>query len=636
RSGGSDGGDDRLHDRAGARQHPAFRATVRHHPLDGRGRSGRSGVPESFEADRSALCGGGGAPARGGEGVDDGAGRRQDAPRGGVAPAQADLSDPAGQMAAGARLHRHLRRRRRHPHDVWLRRQAAWHRGRGGQGPRERAPCPRARGRPVHHGDRRRRRLSRLGQAHAAGDPARATASPRSGAVRRRLHGAQGRGRRRVRRADRQDGGDRRSRRRRAHRPRRGGHAGDPRGGGAGGLSVEDVDRYRVGRLGSSDGGPRMPLIYHRSRAAVVAALFGLTLGALLLAPRLLPAAEKRLITETDLFQFVWVADPRISPDGKQVVFVRVTVNKKKEGYEMALWIVPTDASQPARPFSAGPRDSSPRWSPDGRWIAFERSAEPKSPEAGTPSTEGGQIWLIAAAGGEAVQLTDLIRGAGSPVWSPDGRTIAFTARANDKDLAKQEKQKKGEKADEEHESDVRVISRAVYRNNGSGYLDPNRPSHLWTVAVPAAAGAPLPKPRQITHGTFSEREPEWSHDGSLLVFNSSHVKEEYYQSPDSDLWSVPAAGGEPQKVIDIAGPINDFALSSDGKSVAFTGYLNAEKPRSYNQPDLFVAPLGGSGGSARNLAASFDFDVEGGVSGDQHPPRGGSPTPVVWSGDGK
>ena len=180
------------------------------------------------------------------------------------------------------------------------------------------------------------------------------------------------------------------------------------------------------------------------------------------------------------------------------------------------------------------------------------------------------------------------------------------------------------------------MISRAVYRNNGSGYLDPNRPSHLWTVAVPAAAGAPLPKPRQITHGTFSEREPEWSHDGSLLVFNSSHVKEEYYQSPDSDLWSVPAAGGEPQKVIDIAGPINDFALSSDGKSVAFTGYLNAEKPRSYNQPDLFVAPLGGSGGSARNLAASFDFDVEGGVSGDQHPPRGGSPTPVVWSGDGK
>ncbi|HEX3528018.1 MAG TPA: S9 family peptidase [Thermoanaerobaculia bacterium] len=383
-----------------------------------------------------------------------------------------------------------------------------------------------------------------------------------------------------------------------------------------------------------------MPLPYHRmpffrlmcnrSQAAVAAALFGLIFGAVLLVPRALPAAEKRLITETDLFRFVWVADPRISPDGKQVVFVRVTVNKKKEGYDTALWIVPTDASQPPRPFTAGLHDSSPRWSPDGRWIAFERSAEGKPDAPSEPS----QIWLIAAAGGEAVPLTDLVKGAGEPVWSPDGKTIAFIARANDQDLAKQEKQKKPEKADEEHESDVRVITRAIYRINGVGYLDPARPGHLWTVAVPAVAGAPLPKPRQITHGTWNEREPEWSSDGSLLYFNSSHVKEEYYQSPDSDLWSVPTAGGEPQKVVDINGPIREFALSRDGKSVAFTGFLNGDKTRSYDQPDLFVAPLGGGG--ARNLAADFDFDVEGGVSGDQHAPRGGKPTPVLWSGDGK
>jgi dipeptidyl aminopeptidase/acylaminoacyl peptidase len=385
-----------------------------------------------------------------------------------------------------------------------------------------------------------------------------------------------------------------------------------------------------------------MPFVCHGHRAAAAVALLGFSLGAALLAPRALPAAEtraeKRPITETDLFQFVWVADPRISPDGKQVVFTRVTVNKKKDGYDTALWIVPTDAGQPPRPFTAGPRDSAPRWSPDGRWIAFVRAPEPKGGDASSSSSSSSsssdsQLWLIPATGGEAVQLTDLVKGAGPAVWSPDGKTLAFTASANDKDLAKWEKQKKGEKTEDEHESDVRVISRAIYRNNGTGYLDPVRPGHLWTVTVPTAAGAPLPKPRQLTHGAREEKEPSWSPDGSLLYFNSSRTQEEYYESPDSDLWSVPAAGGEPQKVVDIAGPIQDFALSRDGKRFAFTGYLNGDKARSYNQPDLFVAA---PGGPARNLAADFDYDVEGGVSGDQHAPRGGNPTPVVWSADGR
>ena len=104
-------------------------------------------------------------------------------------------------------------------------------------------------------------------------------------------------------------------------------------------------------------------------------------------------AAEKRNITETDLFRFVWVADPRISPDGKRVAFVRVSVNAKKEGYDTALWIVPADGSEPARPFTAGPRDTSPRWSPDGKAVAFLRSAQ----KDGKP--EAPQIHLISHTG---------------------------------------------------------------------------------------------------------------------------------------------------------------------------------------------------------------------------------------------
>jgi hypothetical protein len=75
-------------------------------------------------------------------------------------------------------------------------------------------------------------------------------------------------------------------------------------------------------------------------------------------------AADKRLITETDLFKFVWIADPQISPDGSRVAFVRAWVNQKSDRYDSALWIVPTNGGE-ARQLTAGPRDTSPRWSPD-------------------------------------------------------------------------------------------------------------------------------------------------------------------------------------------------------------------------------------------------------------------------------
>src|SRR5262245_28579304 len=78
-------------------------------------------------------------------------------------------------------------------------------------------------------------------------------------------------------------------------------------------------------------------------------------------------AADRRGITETDLFKFVWVADPQISPDGSQVAFVRVTVDQKREGYDTAIWIAKSDGAEPPRVLTNGTRDSSPRWSPDGK-----------------------------------------------------------------------------------------------------------------------------------------------------------------------------------------------------------------------------------------------------------------------------
>jgi dipeptidyl aminopeptidase/acylaminoacyl peptidase len=365
-----------------------------------------------------------------------------------------------------------------------------------------------------------------------------------------------------------------------------------------------------------------------RAAAALVAAL-------LLAAPHTLSAA-KRPIAETDLFKFVWVADPQISPDGKRVVFVRVTVNEKKDGYDTALWIVPTDGSEPPRTFTSGPSDSSPRWSPDGSRLAFIRSAQKDG--HGQPP----QIYLISTQGGEAVALTEVPQGAGSPAWSPDGRTIAFASSANDKDLrkwkgdkAKEAKGKDEKKAEEERESDVRVITRAIYRFNGAGYADLSHPSHLWTVAVPAAGFLELPEPKRLTSGEFDQGNPIWSPDGSTLYFAADTEKETYYNAAHGDLYSMPAKGGEIRHVVSFEGGIGDVVLSPDGRKLGFAGFENPKTDRSFNESDLFVMDAT-SGAKARNLTANLDADLLAGLAADQHPPRGGSPQPVVWSRDGR
>ena len=342
-----------------------------------------------------------------------------------------------------------------------------------------------------------------------------------------------------------------------------------------------------------------------------------LLVAACLAVPAAFASEPKRAITQNDLYAFQWIADPRISPDGSKIVYTHVNVTPKHDGYESSLWMIPAGGGT-ARQISSGKHDTSPRWSPDGSAIVFLRAG------ADGP----GQLYLLSMEGGEARQLTDMPKGAKGPVWSPDGKWIAFNSTALAKDFAASKN---------EAESDVRVITKAAYRSNGEGYLEPGRPAHIWTVAVPAAFSA-LPKPKQITSGEFSENEPVWSRDASQMFFTSNRVSEPYFAPPDHDLYSVSANGGEPVLVASIDGPIGSLALSPDGARMAFVGEFNAGDGvvhRSYSQPDLFVTSVK-PGSTPRNLTTKYDFDIGGGVGGDQAPPRGSSPSKPYWSKDGR
>jgi dipeptidyl aminopeptidase/acylaminoacyl peptidase len=362
-----------------------------------------------------------------------------------------------------------------------------------------------------------------------------------------------------------------------------------------------------------------------QTRLGALCAAMGL--GLALAAHCVAATAQPRHINETDLFSFVWLGDPQISPDAHEVAFVRVTANEKREDYDTSIWTVSLQGHDTPHELTQGKHDAAPRWSPDGRALAFVRASE----KDGKP--QPGQLWILPAQG-EPFALTDLPKGISKPVWSPDGTKIAFLSRTNSDDIAKQERAKDASKghAANERESDVRIIARAVYRSNDTGYLDPKHPDHIWIVQIASTADQKA-EPRQLTNGPFSDDNVFWAPDGEHLYFTSDHAEEPYYETARTDLYALTLRGGAPQKLAPIELDAHSFAPSPDGKRVAFIAE-STHPVRSYSQPDLWILDLTPQA-RPRNLTVQFDWDIAAPVAGDNAAPRAAGDSPPVWTADG-
>src|SRR3954470_8033531 len=127
-------------------------------------------------------------------------------------------------------------------------------------------------------------------------------------------------------------------------------------------------------------------------------------------------ATARRPLRADDIYRLRAVNDPQISPDGAWVAYTVATADSAKDKNDTDVWMTSWDGSQSIRLTSTPESESSPRWSPDGRWLAFV---------SGRQEGKGGQIWLLDRRGGEAQRVTQIKGGVSGVAWSPDGKRLA-------------------------------------------------------------------------------------------------------------------------------------------------------------------------------------------------------------------
>jgi dipeptidyl aminopeptidase/acylaminoacyl peptidase len=284
-------------------------------------------------------------------------------------------------------------------------------------------------------------------------------------------------------------------------------------------------------------------------------------------------ATAKQKITVEDLYRITYVEDPRISPDGRWIAYVQLTVDKLENGYKRTIWLVSTSGGSPIQITRSG-KDTQPRWSPDGTLLAFTSGRDDKP-----------QIYLLPMSepGGEARALTHMPNGANNPEWSPDGTRIAFLSGMNADERAKEDRKEEDPKPidkldakqrkerreqDEIKRFDPRISVRLPYRT-GTSFISDHY-NQIYVMPVAENLEADEARPVRLTHIDADHNPPHWTPDGQYILTARM-------DNPDGDepwrwsnLYRIRVSDGSLEKITDGEYTCSNPIASPDGQWIAY------------------------------------------------------------------
>ncbi len=275
----------------------------------------------------------------------------------------------------------------------------------------------------------------------------------------------------------------------------------------------------------------------------------------------------KRLLRPEDALRLKVAAEPDLSPDGRRVAFVLAEADTEKDRLSTSVWVVAADGSSPPRRFTEGPADRSPRFSSDGRWLAYI-SVPDEHPEQA-------HVRLAPLEGGVPLRVGDLPGPVLQLAWSPDSSRIVVVCRVG---------APPHEEPDAAKRNAPRLVRGLGARLDGAGWQDGRR--HLFLIEVVDGAT------RQLTRGEFDHDDPSFSPDGATVVCSSDRGRRRDDRQFRSDAWVIPVGSGRPRRLTRGSGRASSPLFSPDGTMVAFAGQVTDAWDEDTH---VFVVPADGS-----------------------------------------